>query len=109
MNNNNNNGISSKESDLAPELCAMDALVEEAPPPLQVDTEMGGSAVTERKRWALQRSISSPNVRSLSLGDAAGLSSAEKRRNKLGYHRTAVACGRYNLREILRPPALTKQ
>lgn len=37
---------------------------------------------------ALKRSASTPNVR----GDA-GMSMADKRRNKLGYHRTSVACG----------------
>lgn len=39
---------------------------------------------------SLKRSASTPNVR----GDA-GMSMADKRRNKLGYHRTSVACGRY--------------
>lgn len=35
--------------------------------------------------------------------DSSGMSTADKKRNKLGYHRTAVACGklwtslRYNL------------
>lgn len=44
----------------------------------------------------LKRSISSPNVRAPSAADAAALAlSAEKKRNKLGYHRTSVACGKY--------------
>lgn len=37
----------------------------------------------------LKRSASTPNVR----GGESGLSVADKRRNKLGYHRTSVACG----------------
>lgn len=36
----------------------------------------------------LKRSVSTPNVRE------AGMSVADKRRNKLGYHRTSVACGK---------------
>ncbi len=44
-----------------------------------------------------KRSASTPNVRGLAAVDAAGLSmsAAEKRRNKLGYHRTSVACGEF--------------
>ena len=41
----------------------------------------------------LKRSASTPNVRGLGIVDA-GMSLADKRRNKLGYHRTSVACGR---------------
>lgn len=41
----------------------------------------------------IKRAASSPNVRSLAMNEAL-LSSADKKRNKLGYHRTAVACGR---------------
>lgn len=41
----------------------------------------------------IKRSASSPNVRSLSTGSDAASSLSEKRRNKLGYHRTSVACG----------------
>lgn len=42
---------------------------------------------------ALKRSASTPNVRGLVVGES-GMSLADKRRNKLGYHRTSVACGR---------------
>ena len=42
----------------------------------------------------LKRSASTPNVRGLANGDA-GMTLAEKRRNKLGYHRTSVACGMF--------------
>jgi hypothetical protein len=45
----------------------------------------------------VKRSASSPNVRSLSTGSDTTLSLSEKRRNKLGYHRTSVACGMRHL------------
>lgn len=41
---------------------------------------------------ALKRSASTPSVRGLIAGED-GMSLADKRRNKLGYHRTSVACG----------------
>ena len=41
---------------------------------------------------SLKRSASTPNVRGFPSGDAS-MTLAEKRRNKLGYHRTSVACG----------------
>lgn len=44
----------------------------------------------------LKRSASTPNVRGLVPGES-GLSMADKKRNKLGYHRTSVACGTYCL------------
>ena len=43
---------------------------------------------------SLKRSASSPNVRGVS-GAENGMSLADKRRNKLGYHRTSIACGTY--------------
>jgi hypothetical protein len=43
---------------------------------------------------ALRRSSSTPHMRNLALGTAGDLSpTGDKRRNKLGYHRTSVACG----------------
>ncbi|KAL6721891.1 hypothetical protein ACLMJK_000996 [Lecanora helva] len=42
---------------------------------------------------SLKRSASTPNVRGMPNVDS-GMTLAEKRRNKLGYHRTSVACGR---------------
>ena len=42
---------------------------------------------------SLKRSVSTPNVRGLGTGENS-MSLADKRRNKLGYHRTSVACGR---------------
>lgn len=46
------------------------------------------------KSAKVKRSLSTPNVRGQATADAAAIAlSAEKRRNKLGYHRTSVACG----------------
>ncbi|KAL8754852.1 MAG: hypothetical protein Q9199_004041 [Rusavskia elegans] len=42
---------------------------------------------------ALKRSASTPNVRGLLTAESS-MSLADKRRNKLGYHRTSVACGK---------------
>ncbi|MCJ1408378.1 hypothetical protein MMC19_002453 [Ptychographa xylographoides] len=47
----------------------------------------------------LKRSASTPNVRGLTAGETA-MSLAEKRRNKLGYHRTSVACVHCRRRKI---------
>jgi hypothetical protein len=50
------------------------------------------------KSAKIKRSMSTPNVRGQATADAAALAlSAEKRRNKLGYHRTSVACGEQRL------------
>ncbi|KAI9817585.1 MAG: hypothetical protein M1827_001197 [Pycnora praestabilis] len=60
-----------------------------------------GASATKRRRSSkgtmpsvVKRSASTPNVRGLAAADAAALSlsAADKRRNKLGYHRTSVAC-----------------
>ena len=42
---------------------------------------------------ALKRSASTPNVRSSQQSDIPGNMLNDKKRNKLGYHRTSVACG----------------
>lgn len=48
------------------------------------------------KSAKIKRSMSTPNVRGQSSADAAAMAlQAEKRRNKLGYHRTSVACGKH--------------
>lgn len=47
------------------------------------------------KSAKVKKSMSTPNVRGQAAADAAALASAEKRRNKLGYHRTSVACGMF--------------
>jgi hypothetical protein len=42
----------------------------------------------------IRRSVSTPHMRNLALANSGELSpTADKRRNKLGYHRTSVACG----------------
>ena len=47
------------------------------------------------KTSIIRRSSSTPHMRNLALGTAGDLSpTGEKRRNKLGYHRTSVACGK---------------
>ena len=47
------------------------------------------------KTSTIRRSSSTPHMRSLALGTASELSTAsDRRRNKLGYHRTSVACGK---------------
>ncbi|KFY29848.1 hypothetical protein V494_08438 [Pseudogymnoascus sp. VKM F-4513 (FW-928)] len=48
----------------------------------------------------VKRSSSTPNIRDQAVADAALAASAEKRRNKLGYHRTSVACGHCRRRKI---------
>jgi hypothetical protein len=46
------------------------------------------------KTKELRRSSSTPHMRNLALNNSGELSpTADKRRNKLGYHRTSVACG----------------
>jgi len=52
-----------------------------------------GSYPSPDKIDNVKRAISTPNIRGQSAADAALAASAEKRRNKLGYHRTSVACG----------------
>ncbi|KAL1648127.1 hypothetical protein SLS58_002454 [Diplodia intermedia] len=43
----------------------------------------------------IKRSSSTPHMRALALGESSPISpNSDKRRNKLGYHRTSVACGR---------------
>jgi hypothetical protein len=41
----------------------------------------------------IRRSASTPHIRALAHSDPSALSPTDKRRNKLGYHRTSVACG----------------
>ena len=54
------------------------------------------------KAAKIKRSMSTPNVRGQSSAEAAAMAlSADKRRNKLGYHRTSVACGEQQLCEAL--------
>jgi len=62
-----------------------------------------GSETTVKKRKAskvkphpdLKRSQSTPHIRGLAMADTPAISpTIDKRRNKLGYHRTSVACGK---------------
>ena len=72
--------------------------------PSQQMTALSATPLSARKRrrsshmgktsGVLKRSASTPNVRGLATSEL-GMSLADKRRNKLGYHRTSVACGRY--------------
>lgn len=49
----------------------------------------------------IRRSSSTPHMRNLALGTTSELSpTGDKRRNKLGYHRTSVACGHCRRRKI---------
>jgi hypothetical protein len=47
------------------------------------------------KTSIIRRSSSTPHMRNMALGTTSELSpTGDKRRNKLGYHRTSVACGK---------------
>ena len=65
----------------------------------------GSSPARQRKAFrgstgnAVRRSASTPNVRGFNVGDI-GVSSADKRRNKLGYHRISLACGKSSFLDI---------
>ncbi|KAF2135851.1 uncharacterized protein K452DRAFT_303247 [Aplosporella prunicola CBS 121167] len=49
----------------------------------------------------IKRSSSTPHMRALGFADSGQISpNSEKRRNKLGYHRTSVACGHCRRRKI---------
>ena len=64
-------------------------------PPTAMHLSTAAMLAQRRKRkqsLSIKRSQSTPNVRGLANSDA-GMSLAEKKRNKLGYHRTSVACG----------------
>jgi len=51
-------------------------------------------ASKDKSTAVIRRSSSTPHMRNLALGTASELSpTGDKRRNKLGYHRTSVACG----------------
>lgn len=76
---------------------------EQGPLPLQQPMSRASASLAAARRRksskgamvsALRRSASTPNVRGLVAQETMSL--ADKRRNKLGYHRTSVACGRYH-------------
>jgi hypothetical protein len=63
-----------------------------ANPPTSIVTSSRRRSST--KVPGLKRAFSSPNVRSFASGvESVPLSPGDKKRNKLGYHRSAVACG----------------
>ena len=67
------------------------------PPPTMMPLASAAMLSQRRRRKHSappKRSASTPNVRGFPNGDA-GMTLAEKRRNKLGYHRTSVACGMF--------------
>ncbi|PSS27884.1 hypothetical protein M430DRAFT_93507 [Amorphotheca resinae ATCC 22711] len=75
-------------------------------------TQSGSPAPTQSttseapSKPASSRSTSTPDVPGQETTDAAALAlTAEKRRNKLGYHRTSVACGHCRRRKIRCIPA----
>jgi hypothetical protein len=58
----------------------------------------------------IRRSSSTPHMHNLGLTTSGELSPTDKRRNKLGYHRTSVACGKYQALTFLsRPSQVTNQ
>ena len=74
------------------------------PPPMMMPFN-NAAMLSQRRRKkhssSLKRSASTPNVRGFPNSDA-GMTLAEKRRNKLGYHRTSVACGTLSSMDIRR-------
>jgi hypothetical protein len=74
----------------------------------QAKGPLPSSPTTQRKRRpskgtmpsVVKRSVSTPNVRSMASVESA-MSLADKRRNKLGYHRTSVACGTPSLCSLI--------
>ncbi|TDZ15002.1 hypothetical protein Cob_v012101 [Colletotrichum orbiculare MAFF 240422] len=77
-------------------------------PPLMVPRSHGQSLKERKESYsqaslALKHAVSKPNVRlrqaDLSDANQAGLA-GDKKRNKLGYHRTSVACGHCRRRKI---------
>lgn len=63
------------------------------PPPPRVNVSQGDPA------WPLQRSLSTPAAAQIPLQTKSG----EKRKNKLGYSRTPVACGKISLFTFFSP------
>ena len=74
------------------------------PPPPPPIMPLTTAAVLRRRRKEsthLKRPASTPDVRGLANSEA-GMTLVEKRRNKLGYHRTSVACGTCHHNYVLR-------
>ena len=65
------------------------------PSSYDISTQQGPSSLGGDPNWTLQRSFSNPDVAGPGHHNAEPLQSGvagEKKRNKLGYHRTSVAC-----------------
>lgn len=66
---------------------------------LEIRIQTGSPSLLERKRRSsktkeLRQSSSTPHMRNLAINNTGELSpTADKRRNKLGYHRISIACG----------------
>lgn len=70
----------------------------QGPSPSNRDLEASSFSKSSKDAKA-KRSMSTPNIRTSGNTDAAALALVnEKRRNKLGYHRTSVACGKLSYR-----------
>ncbi|KAL9097354.1 MAG: hypothetical protein Q9163_006364 [Psora crenata] len=71
------------------------------PPPMASLTQADILSQQRRRKStsALKRSASTPNVRNHHHAEAS-MTLAEKRRNKLGYHRTSIACSHCRRRKI---------
>lgn len=84
------NITTSLDQDMPP----MDASSIPLPPMIPITT---ADILSQRRRRkstsALKRTTSTPNIRGHHNSDP-GTTLAEKRRNKLGYHRTSIACSR---------------
>ena len=84
---------------LEPSLTTFDPGDPTSPPPSDMIPLTTTAMLSQRRgrkhSASLKRSASTPNVRGFPNGDA-GMTLAEKRRNKLGYHRTSVACGTFS-------------
>lgn len=73
---------------------------------LEIQIHTGSPSLLDRKRRSsktkeIRRSSSTPHMRNLAINNAGELSpTADKRRNKLGYHRISVACVHCRRRKI---------
>ena len=86
----------------APEPREQQQCVSNGNSPVSVAVAAAAAAATTRRRRLskgktypnLKKSLSTPHMRSVALAENGALSpTTDKKRNKLGYHRTSVACG----------------
>jgi hypothetical protein len=100
-------GVMSHEPHIVPPASSSSVAPPEELPPLTREEQHVISKVTtdltKKRRVSkgrlpteIRRSASTPQIRSIATSEGAQISpTADKRRNKLGYHRTSVACGEY--------------